>query len=220
MDGASAAAGAAVGAEIFFETAFCATGVDRPSRNVIAFSMSTTGIPSVMQKPRPMPPAAASRTASGAKAAGTKTHEALAPVARTACSTVSKTGTAPSSAVSAEKKQLLDLVEGMAFLQAARSGRPTTVEVLDELARRLPDSTYVEKLSIEDDRILLIGLSNEASSLVRRMEGSPLWRSPALAGALQPDKRSGRDRFTLTAELAVAAPAATAAEDADARSAP
>lgn len=123
-------------------------------------------------------------------------------------------------AVSAEKKQLLDLVEGMAFLQAARSGRPTTVEVLDELARRLPDSTYVEKLSIEDDRILLIGLSNEASSLVRRMEGSPLWRSPALAGALQPDKRSGRDRFTLTAELAVAAPAATAAEDADARSAP
>ncbi|HST45590.1 MAG TPA: PilN domain-containing protein [Luteimonas sp.] len=107
--------------------------------------------------------------------------------------------------VSAEKKQLLDLVEGMSFLHSVRAGRPTTVEVLDELARRLPDSTYLEKLSIEDDRILLIGLSNEASSLVRRLEGSPLWRSPALTGALQPDTRSGRDRFTLMAELAISA---------------
>jgi general secretion pathway protein L len=58
---------------------------------------------------------------------------------------------------------------------------------------------------------------------VQRLEGSPLWRAPALTGALQPDPRSGRDRFTLTAELAVAKPAATAAtqgRDADARSAP
>jgi len=91
-----------------------------------------------------------------------------------------------------------------------------------EVAQRA-DTTYLEKLSIEDQRILLIGLSSEASSLVRRMEGSPLWRAPALTGALQPDPRSGRDRFTLTAELAVARPPAAAAaqgRDADARSAP
>lgn len=109
----------------------------------------------------------------------------------------------------AQRQALVDLVEGMAFLESTRAARPTTVEVMDELARRLPDSTYLEKLSIEDTRILLIGLSNEAPSLVQRLEGSPLWRSPALAGALQPDPRSGRDRFTLTAELVVGqAPAA------------
>lgn len=111
---------------------------------------------------------------------------------------------------SAQRQALVDLVDGMAFLQSARAARPTTVEVMDELARRLPDSTYLEKLSIEDTRILLIGLSSEAPALVQRLEGSPLWRSPALAGALQPDPRSGRDRFTLTAELVVA-PTATAA---------
>ncbi len=124
---------------------------------------------------------------------------------------------------SAQRQALVDLVEGMAFLQSTRAARPTTVEVMDELARRLPDSTYLEKLSIEDTRILLIGLSSEAPALVQRLEGSPLWRSPALAGALQPDPRSGRDRFTLTAELVVA-PAATAAaqgrEAANARSNP
>ncbi len=81
---------------------------------------------------------------------------------------------------------------------------------MDELARRLPDGTYLEKLSIEGERLLLIGLSNEAAALVGRLEGSPLWRSPALSGALQPDPRSGRDRFTLTAELLAASAAAPA----------
>lgn len=105
--------------------------------------------------------------------------------------------------VADEKRQLVDLVEGMAFLQRTRAARPTTVEVLDELGRRLPDSTYLEKLSIEGNQILLIGQSSEASALVGQLEGSTLWRSPALTGALQPDPRTGRDRFTLSAQLAV-----------------
>ncbi|HVI58894.1 MAG TPA: PilN domain-containing protein [Luteimonas sp.] len=112
--------------------------------------------------------------------------------------------------VALEKRQLVDLVEGMDFLQRARAARPTTVEVLDELGRRLPDSTYLEKLSVEGDQILLIGQSREASALVGQLEGSKLWRSPALTGALQPDPRTGRDRFTLTAQLAVANPPAPA----------
>lgn len=109
---------------------------------------------------------------------------------------------------SLEQRQLLDLIEGTAFLQSTRAARPTMVEVMDELARRLPDGTYLEKLSIEGERILLIGLSTEASALVGRLQGSTLWTSPALAGALQPDPRTRMDRFTLTATLAEGAPAA------------
>ncbi|MEN5062307.1 PilN domain-containing protein [Luteimonas sp. TWI1416] len=105
-------------------------------------------------------------------------------------------------AASAQRQQLADLREGMAFLQAQRAARPTTVAVLDELSRRLPDSTSLEKAAIEGNRILLIGLSTEASALVGQLEGSPLWHSPALAGALQNDPRTRSDRFTLTAELA------------------
>lgn len=126
-------------------------------------------------------------------------------VAADAFEEAARTRTDQARRVATEKRQLVDLVEGMRFLQNTRAGRPTAVEVLDELSRRLPDSTYLEKLSIEDDRLLLIGLSSEASSLVQRLEGSKLWRAPALTGALQPDPRSGKDRFTLTAELAIAA---------------
>lgn len=107
--------------------------------------------------------------------------------------------------VAQQRQQLLDLVEGAAFLERTRGGRPTMIAVIDELSRRLPDGTYLEKVAVENGQLQLIGFSSEVSQLVQRLEGSKLWRSPALAGAVQPDPRTGRDRFTMTAELAIAA---------------
>ena len=107
------------------------------------------------------------------------------------------------SRVNQQRQQLVDAVQGAAFIDRARNGRPTMVEVMDELSRRLPDETYLEKVAVENDQLLLIGLSTEASALVPRLEGSTLWKSPALTGALQPDPRTHRDRFTLTADLAI-----------------
>jgi general secretion pathway protein L len=117
----------------------------------------------------------------------------------------------------AQRQRLSDLVEGQAYLDRTRAARPMAVAVIDELTRRLPDTTYLEKLSIENDRLTLIGLSREAPALIGRLQGSRLWRSPALTGALQPDPASGRDRFTLTAELVGAAPARTEPADAASR---
>ncbi len=119
--------------------------------------------------------------------------------------------------VAVQRQQLVDAVQGAAFLDRARRGRPTMVEVMDELSRRLPDNTYLEKIAVEDDRLMLIGLSSEAAALPARLEGSPLWRSPALSGALQPDPRAGRDRFTLTADLAITGDAGKEAADATRR---
>ncbi len=103
--------------------------------------------------------------------------------------------------LAAQRQQLVDIVEGAALLDRARAARPTTVEVLDELSRRVPDRTYLEKVAIEGDRLLLIGLSPEAPGLITRLQNSKLWRAPALSGALQPDPRTRLDRFSLTAEL-------------------
>ena len=69
-----------------------------PATSSTAGIMSSAGIPSVMQKIVAIPAAAASMTASGAPAAGTKMQDVFAPVSRTASATVSNTGTAPSSA--------------------------------------------------------------------------------------------------------------------------
>jgi len=107
-----------------------------------------------------------------------------------------------------QRQRVMDHIEGMRYLAELRAERPAMVEVLDELSRRLPDGTWLERLAVENDRLLMIGLSTEASALVKQMEGSALWRSSALTGALQPDPRSRRDRFTLVAELTPAAAAA------------
>jgi general secretion pathway protein L len=111
----------------------------------------------------------------------------------------------------AQRLQLIETIDGINALDRARAQRPTALEVLDELARRLPDSTYLEKVSMEGDQLVLIGLSSEASALVGKLQGSPLWKSPALSGAVQPDQALRRDRFTLTAQLVGAAPAQAAA---------
>lgn len=114
-------------------------------------------------------------------------------------------------AVSMQRAELVALVGGRAWILRERAARPQLVSVLDEVARRLPDDTWLDKLAVDNDRLLLIGRSAQASALVARMEGAPQWRSPALTGTLQPDPRSGRDRFTLAADLAVAPAAKTAA---------
>lgn len=124
---------------------------------------------------------------------------------------------APARRAAAQRQQLVSLIEGQAFLDNARRARPAAVEVIDELARRLPDGTYLEKLAIEEDRLTLIGLSNEAPALIGRLQGSPLWRSPALTGALQPDPTSGRDRFTLSADIGPKTPAGKEAARGNAR---
>ena len=72
--------------------------IGEPRSAILARSMSSAGIPSVMHAASAMPASAASRIASAAPGGGTKITDALAPVARTASSTVSKMGI-PSIAV-------------------------------------------------------------------------------------------------------------------------
>ena len=107
--------------------------------------------------------------------------------------------------VAQQRQRLVDAVEGGAYLQGLRNARPSVAEVMDELARRLPDGTYLEKLSIDGDQLTLVGLSNQAAALVGKLEGARQWRAPALSGALQQDPRTRSDRFTLDAKLSDAA---------------
>ena len=64
----------------------------RPFRYASTLTMSRVGMPSVMQTTRGRPASAASMIASAAPGGGTKTTLTLAPVLRTASSTLSKRG--------------------------------------------------------------------------------------------------------------------------------
>jgi general secretion pathway protein L len=103
------------------------------------------------------------------------------------------------------RNQLQVSAQAANFLSATRASRPTMLEVLDDLTRRIPDDTSLDKLSINDDSLVMVGHSNAAPALVALLQESPLLVEPALSGAVQADPRTGRDRFTVAARIAVQA---------------
>lgn len=97
------------------------------------------------------------------------------------------------------RNQLQVKAQAANFLASTRASRPTMLELLDDLTRRIPDDTAIDKLTVNDGKLVLVGQSRAAPALVGLLQASPLLDEPALSGAVQADPRSGRDRFTLAA---------------------
>lgn len=102
-------------------------------------------------------------------------------------------------AVSALRTQLDEAAAGANFLAVQKQTQPSMLVLLHEVSRLLPDDTFLERLSLSAGQLSLTGYSSQATRLISQMQESPLLREPALNGAIQPDARTGRDRFTITA---------------------
>jgi general secretion pathway protein L len=99
------------------------------------------------------------------------------------------------------REQLKQTAKAETFLQKFRGSQPTMLVLINDLTKRIPDDTALDKLSVNEGRLVLVGQSRQAAALVGQLQGSPFIKSPALAGAVQPDARTNRDRFTLTATV-------------------
>ena len=102
-------------------------------------------------------------------------------------------------AVAKLRDSLEDAAEAANFLAIEKSRQPSMVLLLDDLTRRLPDDTWLERLSFARGEVSLSGQSAQAAKLLEILQESSLLRSPALSGPIQPDARSGKDRFNITA---------------------
>ncbi|MBP6627333.1 MAG: PilN domain-containing protein [Arenimonas sp.] len=101
------------------------------------------------------------------------------------------------------RNQLQTSAQAANFLATRRASRPTMLELVNELTQRIPDDTTLDKLTVNDGAVVMVGLSSAAPALVGLLQQSPLLEEPALSGAVQADPRAGRDRFTLTARIAL-----------------
>lgn len=99
------------------------------------------------------------------------------------------------------RNQLQVSAQAANFLSTTRASRPTMLELLEDLSRRIPDDTSLDKLAVNNGRLVMVGLSRAAPAMVGLLQDSPLLSDPELSGAVQSDPRSGRDRFTLTANI-------------------
>jgi general secretion pathway protein L len=59
------------------------------------------------------------------------------------------------------------------LLAKRKQATPSSVMVLEAISRVLPDSTYVTELRIEGDKVQVVGISQDAPSLIRLIEQSP-----------------------------------------------
>ena len=90
---------------------------------------------------------------------------------------------------------------GANFLAVEKANQPSMLLMLDELTRRLPDDTFLERMSVARGELTMAGQSTQAPKLVELLQDSETFRSPSLSGPIQPDARSGKDRFNIAAQF-------------------
>ncbi len=87
------------------------------------------------------------------------------------------------------------------YLFAQKVRQPASVELLEELSRRLPDDTWLFRVEIRNGKVHLQGTSTRASALIAELEDSRFLEDVRFASPVTQDGASGRERFHLSARI-------------------
>jgi general secretion pathway protein L len=99
------------------------------------------------------------------------------------------------------KRQLRDAIEGASFLAKRKAEQAVAVDVLAEVTRLIPDDTWLERLSFVGNQVQLQGQSARADKLIGILTKSACLANPQFQGIIQPDGATGKERFSLVADL-------------------
>ena len=91
---------------------------------------------------------------------------------------------------------------GLALLAKRKQSTPSSVMVLEAISQVLPDNTYVTELRIEGDKVQVVGITQDAPSLIRLMEQSPQFTRATFFAPTTRDRNDPGERFHIEAHLA------------------
>jgi general secretion pathway protein L len=90
---------------------------------------------------------------------------------------------------------------GLGLLAKRKQTTPPSVLVLEAVSRALPDTTYVTELRIEGDKVQVVGMTQDAPSLIRLMEQSPQFTRATFFAPTTHAVNEPGDRFHIEAHL-------------------
>jgi general secretion pathway protein L len=92
----------------------------------------------------------------------------------------------------------------IAAARSAKSEAVPLVRVLEELARTLPDATWLTEVEFGETTVTFTGISDSAAALIPSLEASPLFRAPTFSQPVVRDAGQDGERFTITMETEAA----------------
>lgn len=102
---------------------------------------------------------------------------------------------------------LKEAVEGANFLASRKKEHTVAIDILKEVTEKLPKHTSLVRMSINDGKVDIQGVSQEAASLISILQKSKTIEAPALQGAITQDARTQKEQFLIQARARVLKPA-------------
>ncbi len=87
------------------------------------------------------------------------------------------------------------------FLDSKLTDHRLRLDLIEELTNLLPDSTWLSRCEIRDNRIIIRGESASASELITLLTGSDSFDDVRFSAPITRNDKSGKDRFSITADI-------------------
>ena len=94
---------------------------------------------------------------------------------------------------------------GQDALVRRRSETPGTIQILEEITQRLPDTAWISELRVDQGKVDMAGYAKSAAGLVQVIEQSGLFEAAALSSPVTLDPRYGSEHFSVRATVTGAA---------------
>ena len=87
------------------------------------------------------------------------------------------------------------------LLAKRKQTQASSVMVLEAISRALPDTTYVTELRVEGDKVQVVGLTQDAPSLIKLMEQSPQFARATFFAPTTRGQNEQGERFHIEAHI-------------------
>jgi len=99
-------------------------------------------------------------------------------------------------------KRLEERTASANYLLQQKRDTTTMTELLADLTKRLPDDTFLERLTVDDKgKVDVQGQSSNAAKLIDGLQKSDVLVNPGFTGTIQADPRTHKERFNMSFEL-------------------